>query len=247
MYYEIEQMQRLIKEQDGAQIYYDPASLPWTKTVESSWKVIRQELDRLLMAIDLLPGFEEIQVEQEEITSDHRWKIFPLFAHGSWFEKNQSRCPETAKVLRAIPGLRVGMFSILQAGKEIPPHCGPYSGILRYHLGLKIPSPNTLCGISVGEEVAHWEEGASLLFDDTHMHYAWNRSSEDRVVLFLDITRPLPAGLAAKNEAVISLIGESEFITAAAEKWELWEGMYGERLDQHLSALTTAAGGAPLD
>ena len=31
------------------------------------------------------------------------------------------------------------MFSILAPGKRIPPHDGPYKGVLRYHLGLDGP------------------------------------------------------------------------------------------------------------
>ena len=56
---------------------------------------------------------------------------------------------------------------MLSPGKHIPAHRGPYKGVLRYHLGLKIPEPREGCRIRVGEEVRHWEEGASLLFDDT--------------------------------------------------------------------------------
>ena len=43
------------------------------------------------------------------------------------------------------------MFSILAPGKHIPPHDGPYKGVLRYHLGLVVPdAPVERLGIRVG-------------------------------------------------------------------------------------------------
>lgn len=151
---------------------------------------MRAELDRVLAALDILPGFEDIQVGQQDLTSDKRWKVFPLFVHGEWIGKAQQRCQATVAALQKIPGLKAAMFSILQAGKELPAHRGPYAGGLRDHLGLKVPQP-TLCGITVGGEQRSRAEGASLVFDDSHEHAAWNRGDEDRVVLFVDFARPL--------------------------------------------------------
>ena len=84
------------------------------------------------------------------------------------------RCPETTRLVESVPGMETAMFSILSPGKHIPPHHGPYKGVLRYHLGLLVPEPEDQLGISVGGQVAHWSEGESLVFDDTFEHSAWN-------------------------------------------------------------------------
>jgi beta-hydroxylase len=84
--------------------------------------------------------------------------------------------------------------------------------VLRYHLGLLVPSDPTRCGIRVGDERRHWEAGRSLVFDDTFEHEAWNESDEPRVVLFVDFARQLPAPLDAINRALLRLIGASPFI-----------------------------------
>ncbi len=68
---------------------------------------------------------------------------------------------------------------------RIPPRRGPFMGLLRYHLALKVTRRDDLCGISVGNEYRTWKEGKSLLFDDTYDHEAWNLSDEMRVVLFI--------------------------------------------------------------
>ena len=36
--------------------------------------------------------------------------------------------------------MKTAFFSILAPGKHLPPHRGPYKGVMRYHLGLLIPS-----------------------------------------------------------------------------------------------------------
>ena len=93
--------------------------------------------------------------------------------------------------MAAVPGMQTAMFSILAAGKHIPDHNGPYKGVIRYHLGLKVPRAADRCRIRVGDTIATWREGASLIFDDTYEHEVWNDTDEERVVLFLDIVRPL--------------------------------------------------------
>jgi len=216
----------------GCTRFFDMAEFPWVKRLEASWLAMRAEVDVLLDALDLLPGYEDIQIDQRQLSTDKRWKIFPLYVHGYDLTQCERRCPASIEAIRHIPGLKVAMFSILQAGKALPPHRGPYSGVLRYHLGLKVPKPETQCGISVGGDVAHWREGESLIFDDTHLHHAWNHSQEERVVLFVDFVRPLPEELAILNDRVIAEFGESEFITSAVRNWQEWELLHGVSLDR---------------
>jgi beta-hydroxylase len=64
----------------------------------------------------------------------------------------------------------------------------------------------------VDSEVAHWEEGRSVVFDDTYMHEVWNETDEERVVLFVDFTRPLPFPVSVLNEGVIHLLSRSRLI-----------------------------------
>ena len=52
-------------------------------------------------------------------------------------------------------------------------------------MALKVPEPAEDAGIDVGGEVAHWQEGKSLVFDDTYQHFAWNDTDGIRVVLFV--------------------------------------------------------------
>ncbi len=101
------------------------------------------------------------------------------------------------------------MFSILSPQTNIPVHRGPYKGLIRYHLALKIPKIGD-CYIDVGGEKRNWEEGKSLFIDDSFIHSVVNNTDETRVVLFADFKRPLPWPLSWLNALVIYFISLTE-------------------------------------
>ena len=113
-------------------------------------------------------------------------------------------------------------FSILSPGKHIPPHRGPYKGVLRYHLGLKVPEPTERCRIRVDDEVEHWEEGESLVFDDTYNHEVRNETSGERAILFLDVKRPMQQPMAALNDLVLGLLRYTPVVQDAYENQKQW-------------------------
>lgn len=227
----MEMQEAISRTHSGKTRFFDTRDFPWVEDIEACWADIRAETDRLLTAIDHLPGFEQIQTEQNDLTDDRRWKVFPFCAYGHWMSENDRRCPETSRILGHIPGMQAAMLSILQPGKELRPHRGPYNGVLRYHLGITIPKPEHQCGIVVGGELAHWFEGKSLIFDDSHLHSAWNRSNENRVVLFVDFERPLQPELGSRNVSILSKYGSSAFTKDAVGNWSAWESKYGSSLD----------------
>jgi aspartyl/asparaginyl beta-hydroxylase (cupin superfamily) len=216
---------------DGRRAFFEPSTFPWVGELEAEYPAIRAELERVLGAVELLPGLEDVQVGQYSLTQDRRWKVLPLYAYGRWSERNVRRCPATARALQRVPGLQVAMFSIMQAGKELPPHYGNYCGVLRYHLGLIVPDPPESCGLQVGDEVRHWRNGASLIFDDSYLHAAWNRSDHDRGILLLDFVRPLPPELAPHNDDVVAAIAASPSIEDSAVRFNEWEHAHGAQLD----------------
>jgi beta-hydroxylase len=203
--------------------FLDPATFPWIAEVEAEYPVIRAELDEVLTDRDDLPNFQDISIDQASITDDDGWKTFFFFAYGFRSEANCERCPKTAAVLAQIPGVITAFFSILSPRKHIGAHRGPWRGVLRYHLGLKVPEPAADAGISVGGEVAHWNEGRSLIFDDGYVHRAWNDTDGVRVVLFVDVVRPLRPPAKQLNDALIWTIGRSPYIKDARRRHEAWE------------------------
>ena len=195
----------------------------WVAALEERWPAIRAELEEVLSDREDLPNFQDISVDQASITDDDGWKTYFFFGYGFRSEANCARCPQTTALLDGIPGLTTAFFSILSPHKKIGAHRGPWRGVLRDHLALKVPAPAAAAGISVGGEVAHWEEGRSLLFDDGYEHHAWNDTDGVRVVLFVDVIRPLRAPADQINRALIWAIGRSPYIKDARNRHEAWE------------------------
>lgn len=202
----------------GEPAFFDVNEFAWVAEVEAGWKRIHSELVQVLTNRSSIPAFQEVSKDQAVLTEYDHWKTFFLYAYGHRIHQNCMSCPETDRLLSHIPGMKTAMFSILAAGKHIPQHRGPYKGVLRYHLGLIIPQPYESCMIRVKDEIRTWAPAESLIFDDSHPHEAWNRSSSERVVLFVDFERPLPFPLSVLNRVMIARIARTPFVTTAVER-----------------------------
>jgi beta-hydroxylase len=207
----------------GDHTFFDQRSFPWIADVEAEVPAIRKELEDVLRNHADLPNFQDISTDQYSITDDDNWKTFFFYAYGYKAGDNAERCPATDRALAKIPDMTSAMFSILSPGKHIPPHGGPYKGVLRYHLGLIVPGPPESCRIRVGNDIRPWVEGKSLVFDDTWEHEAWNDSDGMRVVLFVDFKRPLRGVARIFNEVVLKFIGWSPFVQDARMRHTKWE------------------------
>ncbi len=213
----------------GNQPIYDNAVFPWSRDVEQEWKNIRRELDIVMERREELPSFHEITSEVKTITQDDQWKTFFLAGFGLESEENCKRCPETARILKKIPGMKTAFFSILSPSKHIPPHRGAYNGVLRYHLGLVVPEPIEKCRIRIDDKITHWEEGKSLIFDDSFNHEVWNETGGHRAVLFVDFERPVKFPLNLLNKLLLNVAIFSPFIREAQANQKQWEKrFYGQ-------------------
>ena len=207
----------------GDKTFFDNDEFPWVKDLEANWKVIRAELDEVLKERELVPSFQEVSKDQIALSQDDKWKTFFLFGYGFKSETNCARCPETARLMEQIPGMKSAMFSILAPGKHIKDHRGPYKGVLRCHLGLIVPEPREKIRIRVGNDFRHWEEGKCMVFDDTFNHEVWHEGNSQRVVLFIDFVRPFRQPVKALNNGIIKAIAWSPFVQNARKNLEAWE------------------------
>ena len=210
---------------------YDNAVFPWTREVEREWRAIRAELDRVLTRKDDLPGFHEISSDVSTISQDRGWKTFILAGYGFKSAANIKLCPDTWRVCQKIPGLITVMFSILEPGKHLPPHRGPYNGVLRLHLGLIVPEPREQLGIRVEKEVYRWKDGEAVVFDDAYEHEAWNRTPHTRVVLFVDFVKPLRFPANFFNWLLLHLAVFTPFIREGMDNQKAWEKRFYEEAE----------------
>jgi aspartyl/asparaginyl beta-hydroxylase (cupin superfamily) len=130
----IEQL-NLTCSQVGNQPTYDNAQFPWMKAIELEWRAIRTELDRVQTRLADLPGFYEISSDVATISQNRGWKTFLLSGYGFKSDANIILCRQTWLICPIIPGLITVMFSMLELGKHLPLHRGPYNGVLGLNLG----------------------------------------------------------------------------------------------------------------
>lgn len=209
---------------------YHNRHFPWAKEVEADWRKVRAELDEVMKFRDRMPSFQDIVKEVGLIQKDDQWKTFFLRGIGMDCEENARRCPETMRLLDKIPGIKTAFFSILSPRKHIPPHRGPYVGVLRLHLGLIVPEPREKVRIRVADQICLWQEGQCLIFDDTYNHEVWNDTDSYRVVLFVDFARPMKAPFGWLNDRVLNMATLAPFIREAKGKQAKWEKkMYADK------------------
>jgi len=181
---------RLIGHAVTLQSVYDPADFGWPAQLEARWEEIREEAQRVLET-RRLPRIEQVLGADQGNQGD--WNTFVLLALRKPVEFNAELCPVTSDLVSRVPGISSALFSVFQAGTHLPSHQAPNRGVLRYHLGLIVPEPADSCQLRVLDEVLSYREGESILFDDTFEHEAWNRATEPRVTLLLEVDRPLRA------------------------------------------------------
>lgn len=190
---------------DRRPVFWDTdAVCPQLHELERAYPRIRAEADALLETRARMPTYEEVNRPATEIaaTTEERWNVFMLELLGHRLEKNLARCPQTARAIARVPKRLQAFFSVLEPGKSVPLHEGPYLGYLRYHLGVRVPKENPPL-IRVAGKPYVWKEGEGVVFDDSWPHEVENHSSEPRVVLIVDVPRPLPPVANTVNQFIL--------------------------------------------
>jgi len=210
----------------GNRVFFDNADFPVTAVLEHNYDVIRAEFERMRNRIDEFAPFQTISPDQIYISNDDKWKMFFLKAGKIRFDRNCQEFPETMKIIDAEKNLISAYFSVIGPRKMLMPHEGPWCGILRVHLGLDIPTEGKGCVLVVNKEEYRWEEGKTVVFDDTYEHIAVNMTDRNRVVLFMDYMRPLPRPLSWLNHLIVYLARYMTYFREPIKRHKEWEKQF---------------------
>jgi aspartyl/asparaginyl beta-hydroxylase (cupin superfamily) len=169
----------------------DRGEFPWLTRLEENWRLIRGEADHA-RELRLIP-VDTRQLNPLSVPVVGRWKLLPLKTHRGWVTAVCSYFPWTVQLLRGIPGLRCADFAALGPGSQIVPHQGTNWGVLRAHLALQVPEGGGRCELAFPADSLRqpWREGEAFIFDDMHEHAAVNERSGERLVLLMEVDRPL--------------------------------------------------------
>ena len=169
--------------------YIDQKDFPELELLHQNWEIIRDEAMALADEgqIRAASSYNELGFNSFFRTG---WKRFYLSWYGKELPSAAATCPRTLALLKQIPSIKAAMFASLPPGATLVRHRDPYAGSLRYHLGLVTPNDPD-CFIDVDGQRYHWKDGEAVMFDETFIHHAANKTDHQRVVLFCDIERPL--------------------------------------------------------
>src|SRR2546422_1061818 len=118
------------------------------------------------------------------------WKRFYVKWYNEPLPSAKALCPRTVELVQSIPSVNAAMFALLPPGGKLGAHRDPFAGSLRYHLGLITPNSEA-CRIFVDGEPYFWRDGEAVMFDETFIHRAENKTDVTRIILFCDVERPL--------------------------------------------------------
>jgi beta-hydroxylase len=169
--------------------YLKVEDFPQMKTLTDNWEIIREEGMKLLDEgkVGVSTGYNDLGFISFFKSG---WKRFYL----KWYDKPlpsaAQLCPRTVELLKQVPDVHGAMFTLLPPGSKLVKHRDPYAGSLRYHLGLRTPN-NDACFIEVDGIQRGWRDGQAMMFDETYIHYAENKTDVNRLILFCDVERPM--------------------------------------------------------
>ena len=206
----------------GDEPVLDPAIFPWTATVGADWRAIRTEAEALLPDMSRIPPLRLISPDHRRIAQSELWKSFFLYGYGYKVEANCARCPRTIALVERIPDLNSAFFSILLPGTHIAAHRGPTKGLTTCHLGLMVPAGGG-CRMRVGDRTVGWREGEWLVFDDTYRHEVWHDGDTPRIVLLIQVKRPLRAPGRQIADLFLAGMRRSAFVQEGRRNIAGWE------------------------
>ncbi|KAB2850190.1 MAG: aspartyl/asparaginyl beta-hydroxylase domain-containing protein [Hyphomicrobiaceae bacterium] len=196
----------------GPSVLDEQKGFPNAGRFTSSFEAIRSEALSVLKSVEKVPRFHDLMPEQADISANdgRDWRMFILKAYGVGVPENLARCPVTADILSATPEVLSAAFSFLAPRKHIPPHRGPFRGIMRFHLILKMPLDSEgrpAAVLTIDGKPHRLAEGDHLLWDDTYTHEVLNASEETRAALLLDVKRPeMPLDMRLLSAGIVGVV-----------------------------------------
>lgn len=197
--------------------FWEATDFAWIRELERNFARIEGEVDRLLSSVgrgEAPSSWPQVGGEHRSsgrtdgdavLAGD--WREVVLFGSDEESsEHGRSLAPVAASlVTKIIPeavtmasaGAGEVVLSALAPGTRVAPHCARANHRLTAHLAIRVPKESghsnanrCECGVRVGAETRTWEEGKTMVFDDSYEHEVWNLTDRVRVVLLIRFWHP---------------------------------------------------------
>ncbi len=196
----------------NAQTYFSLTDFPQLISLKQHWLQIREEFNQLnapLMPIHRADKSREELFQEvfQHISNGNQygfvlgwgahggnknWIQFGLMMHDKAVPFLNTEAPKTMELLHQIDGVKMAAFIILKPHTTLHCHTHPEihdEGLVQLHLPLKTAKHNNFNYLNVAGEFRQHIEGEPIIFDGSYDHFAVNESSEDRVILYLELRK----------------------------------------------------------
>eukprot|EP00929_Paragymnodinium_shiwhaense_P016425 TRINITY_DN12475_c0_g1_i1.p1 TRINITY_DN12475_c0_g1~~TRINITY_DN12475_c0_g1_i1.p1 ORF type:complete len:406 (+),score=54.91 TRINITY_DN12475_c0_g1_i1:115-1332(+) len=166
---------------------WDSSTVPLAVFLDQHHHIFKAELEAILSAPgDLYEELRKADGSIESLATPGGWDAIRIVRYGHWFEGFCSVAPQTCALLRTRPEIAQcpyvnTNYYKLWPGAHLKPHFG---NAPRMTASMAVIAPEPLrSGISVGDKMAVWFEGRTLIIDDTYPHSVSHWGTEPRYVL----------------------------------------------------------------
>lgn len=156
---------------------------------------IKQDVIDILNNENATPYIEDrggVPESLEHLKANDNWSSITVLAGDElkvdYAEKLVSCLRENFDLANCVPMAPEVMISILKPDTHIKPHYGLSNIKQTVHIPIILPEGDL--ALTAGGENRSWSETEPMIFDDSFLHEAWNKSDETRVVLIFDIWHP---------------------------------------------------------
>jgi hypothetical protein len=138
------------------------------------------------------------------------WYNFPLIYHGKVIDKADKICPQTVKILKKMPYIQIAGFSLLLPNSKLEIHndeTGKKNNSMACNLLLTDNNANLYLFKSGHKYKYKHKKGKTVIFDSNLKHYADNKDSKNRVILYIDFKTDVIIGSKIKGIQLASKLG----------------------------------------
>ncbi|MCW5906386.1 MAG: aspartyl/asparaginyl beta-hydroxylase domain-containing protein [Chitinophagales bacterium] len=173
--------------QSNDPVYYNPSDYPSIDFVIDNYELIRNEADDYInRKIDIAYK----NPAAPNMTYPDSWKNIYFKNYLLEYKLGKKYFPKTFALMSARRDITLAGITMLAPNSRLMRHCGETNGIIRCHMGLKVPGKLPDIGFQVLDQSVSWEEGKVFAFNDAFQHEAWNNTDDFRYVLVFDVVRP---------------------------------------------------------
>ena len=167
-------------------------SKPWHDQRSYIRDILENNAERIISDFQLIKSSIKTHPDNSSLTPKGKWSGLFFSGINGWDNRILRKCPNIAEVLKKLPicqNFGFAMLSGTEANTIISPHCGSSNLRLRHHLSVYVPEPKAV-KIRVGDEWRYWQQGKTMVFDDSFEHEVIHEGKMLRVILSVDTWHP---------------------------------------------------------